>query len=410
MQGGRGGGSNATLAHPSVASTAFPPSRASPAAARSHNSSVFAPPQENREEPCMELPLRYDQYTRLSALLQAPHAARAPLSCLTSACTMPVAYTHALVAVVRELGTLGGLLPRSTHRWGHIVRLAQTLCMPCCDTPCRMFVARALATTRTPLQSACAAAYARVFGGRVGDTEFVPSPSIYSCGSPVRPFPRTARHRPRRASHHLHRSHKAARMMPGLECGGHAAAKLHAAGRDLRTLAVRNGAVLSFAARPAHAAGRHKVVHLRIRRSHSLSSDPAPAPAPAPAPNAPLARALPDAGCARPSPFAALTFSSTWPPRTPYLLSPSSYAPLATRTPIARKGDITRPRSAYGYGYDKLHFLASYAHPSLWDTLTIACPLFPFPASPSPLPACAAGWRRRRRRKKKDHRGNGHEG
>ncbi|KAJ7603438.1 hypothetical protein DFH06DRAFT_1393225 [Mycena polygramma] len=71
---------------------------------------------------------------------------------------------------------------------------------------------------------------------------------VYLCGAPVRAFPRTARHRPRRASHHLHWP-RTARMMSGLECGGHAAAELHAACRDLRTLAVSNGAGLQPAPR-----------------------------------------------------------------------------------------------------------------------------------------------------------------
>ncbi|KAJ7638002.1 hypothetical protein DFH06DRAFT_1432631 [Mycena polygramma] len=61
----------------------------------------------------------------------------------------------------------------------------------------------------------------------------------------------------------------------GWGSGGDAATESHAAGRDLRILTVRNGAVSKHT--PAYvAAGRHKPVHLRVRRSPSLSSDPAP--------------------------------------------------------------------------------------------------------------------------------------
>ncbi|KAJ7603441.1 hypothetical protein DFH06DRAFT_1350203 [Mycena polygramma] len=175
---------------------------------------------------------------------------------------------------------------------------------------CRLSIARVLATSRTQPQSPWAPA------------------SVPLASPPLL----ERRHRPRRASHHLHRPHKAVCMMPGL---WEPEATLPDRPDTLvAALAVRQDAVSQPAPRtlltdikswPTISAD------LRVRRGPlSLVR---PRPRPRPRLHAPLACTLPDAGRARPSPLAASAFPSTWPLRTPFLLPVLAYPVVQTSTP-----------------------------------------------------------------------------
>ncbi|KAJ7603451.1 hypothetical protein DFH06DRAFT_332819 [Mycena polygramma] len=415
--------------------------RASPVAARV--TTLDSPPFRRRAVSSL-------LHSRHCALFEGAHAVRTLIlpnrctydaSCLRPTRSLLSSATCALVA---------GLLLAASR-------------MPCSNTPRCLSVARALATTRTPLQSVSGSAYARVFGGRSQGRgaewrESESFPSFYSCRSSVRAFPRTARHRPRRASHHLHRPRKPVRMMPRLWAREATLPPNYTPpDTSVATLAVRQDAV-------SQPASRTLLTDTKSSASPALSSLVRPRYRP----HALLACTLPDTdtGRARPSPFAALASPSTsLAPRTtspcppsytrPYkragLILPTAYllhsvelirtgtyisvvphhlrspafptngealcsplchllrssadvSPKTTSAHLHRSGGRYYyypgyPRGAYDY--NKLRCPASYVHAGVRDTLDVARPL-------SAFPACAAGWRRMRRRK--DHRGIGHEG
>ncbi|KAJ7637988.1 hypothetical protein DFH06DRAFT_1138629 [Mycena polygramma] len=177
----------------------------------------------------------------------------------------PVAMGEALEFFYALNVSILGLLQTITMLWHY--RKAYTPRNPKLKGQLR---SRVLTAARTPPQSPWASAYARVFGGRSRgrDAEFV-SPLLSTAVSSVRAFPRTARYRPRRASPHLHRPHKAARMMPGL--------------REAEATLPPNHTPPAATCAPWQ--------YLRVRRSPSLSSDPAPTRLTCTLPVAPTLRA-----------------------------------------------------------------------------------------------------------------------
>ncbi|KAJ7638025.1 hypothetical protein DFH06DRAFT_1478541 [Mycena polygramma] len=354
-----------------------------------HNSSAVAQPQETGEEPCMALRLLY----------------------------------CALVLHVRCL------LPTPD------ALAATTLRVSCFDTPRPLSVGRVLATTRTPLQSVWDAAYVRVVEKTALFCLFRPRLSS-NCTSSLSP---RIPHQPL-VSYFIHGMKPpapnlcaldadVAGMLPGVwdpEC------------------------VMTNSRSPPRARYLPTQTHLRVRHCPSLSPDPAPPPAgvridacpmperhhracpasaPLPdlaypvvqarAPHSPIAhflharrveliRARTYAGrdvgedvraTVGSTPRSSPSIIFQFPTNAEALCSPlchllrssaSVSLKLPVRTLIPRKGDITRPRGAYGYETSRCP--ASYAQARATRALTVARLLLPSPASLFAFPACAAGW------------------